>query len=119
MESSQNIETKRQEILNLHLKSKGNILDDVSNLNKYYDKTKNIKGNKMNKYQYTSILGLRATQIANGAIPKISVTEDMKSAQDVAEEELRQRKTPFFVVNKINNNNIDLWRIEDMEIDII
>ena len=41
----------------------------------------------------------------------------MWSAEQVAEEELRQRKTPFFVAKEINKNHIDLWRIEDMEIE--
>ena len=49
----------------------------------------------MTKYQYTNVLGIRATQIAYGAQIKIEVTPDMKSAEQVAEEELRQKKTPF------------------------
>ena len=47
---------------------------------------------------------------------KIEITSDMKSAEQVAEEELRQRKTPF-CLREINNNHIDLWRIEDMDIE--
>lgn len=117
MSSSSNLlNNKRQELFKLHFKSKGNILDDITEINKYYDKSKNIKSNKMNKYQYTSVLGMRATQIEHGAQPLIEITDDMKSPLDVAEEELRQRKTPFIVVNKINNSHIDLWKIEDMEI---
>tara|TARA_B100000767_G_scaffold104176_1_gene99963 strand:- start:3051 stop:3413 length:363 start_codon:yes stop_codon:yes gene_type:complete len=114
--SNESLNSTRHNLLKLHLKSKGNILDDITEINKYYDKSKNIKSNKMNKYQYTSILGMRATQIEYGAEPRINITDDMKSALEVAEEELRQRKTPFIVVNKINNSHIDLWKIEDMEI---
>ena len=73
----------------------------------------------MNKYQYTSVLGIRATQIALGSQPRIEVTDDMSSAEEVAEEELRQRKTPFFVAREINKNHIALWRIEDMEIEAV
>ena len=110
-------EQKRQELIRVFLKSKGNIFDDISDITKLYDIKKNIKNNKMNKYQYTSVLGIRATQIALGSQPKIEITDDMKSAEQVAEEELRQRKTPFFIAKEINKQHIDLWRIEDMEIE--
>ena len=112
-------EIKRQELIRNFLKTKGNIFDDVSDISKLYDVKKNIKGNKMTKYQYTNVLGIRATQIAYGAPAKIEISSDMKSAEQVAEEELRQRKTPFFVAREINKNHIDLWRIEDMEIEAV
>ncbi len=117
MAQKQDDESKRQELIRNFIKSKGNIFDDISDISKLYDVKKNIKNNKMTKYQYTNVLGIRATQIAYGATSKIEITSDMKSAEQVAEEELRQRKTPFFVAREINNNHIDLWRIEDMDIE--
>tara|TARA_B100000123_G_C25415714_1_gene290682 strand:+ start:106 stop:465 length:360 start_codon:yes stop_codon:yes gene_type:complete len=110
-------EANRQKLIRNFIKSKGNIFDDISDISEVYDIKKNIKNNKMTKYQYTNVLGIRATQIAYGAQIKIEVTPDMKSAEQVAEEELRQKKTPFFVAKEINNNHVDLWRIEDMEIE--
>ena len=110
-------ESKRQELIRKFITSKGNIFDDISDISKLYDVKKNIKNNKMTKYQYTNVLGIRATQIAHGAPAKIEITSDMKSAEQVAEEELRQRKTPFFVAREINNKHVDLWRIEDMDIE--
>tara|TARA_B100000795_G_scaffold261036_1_gene237448 strand:+ start:118 stop:462 length:345 start_codon:yes stop_codon:yes gene_type:complete len=110
-------ENKRQELIKGFLRSKGNVFDDVSDISELYDIKKNIKNNKMNKYQYTNVLGIRATQIALGSQPRIQITSDMKSAEQVAEEEIRQRKTPFFVAREINKNHIDLWRVEDMEIE--
>ena len=112
-------ESKRQELIKGILRSKGNIFDDASDITDLYDIKKNIKNNKMNKYQYTNVLGIRATQIALGSQPKIEITSDMESAEQVAEEELRQRKTPFFVAREINKNHIDLWRVEDMEIEAV
>ena len=73
----------------------------------------------MTKYEYTKILGMRAQQITMGATPLITITPDMKNAVEVAEEELRQRKTPYIVSRKINNNKTDFWKIEDMVIEII
>ena len=90
---------------------------DYTNVYDSYNIKNNITSNKMTKYEYTKILGMRAQQITMGSNPLITITPDMKNAVEVAEEELRQRKTPFFVAREINKNHIDLWRIEDMEID--
>lgn len=84
-----------------------------------YDIKNNITSNKMTKYEYTKILGMRAQQITMGSNPLINITRDMKSAVEVAEEELRQRKTPYIVARKINSNKTDFWKIEDMVIEII
>ena len=99
------------------------ILDDYSadytNIYKDYDITKNITGNKMTKYEYTKVLGMRAQQITMGAEPLIKISNDMKSAIEVAEEELRQRKTPYIIARKINKKKTDFWKIEDMIIEVI
>ena len=84
-----------------------------------YDIKNNITSNKMTKYEYTKVLGMRAQQITMGSNPLITITSDMKSAIEVAEEELRQRKTPYIVARKINSNKTDFWKIEDMVIEII
>ena len=66
----------RQKLIRNFIKSKGNIFDDISDISELYDIKKNIKNNKMTKYQYTNVLGIRATQIAHGAHIKIEVTPD-------------------------------------------
>ena len=104
-----------------------NILDNLSinQINDYtgvyqdYDISTNITSNKMSKYEYTKVLGMRAQQITMGAEPLITITNDMKSAIEVAEEELRQRKTPYIIARKINNKKTDFWKIEDMVIEVI
>ena len=51
---------------------------------------------------------------------KDSELEQFKNAWlEVAEEELRQRKTPYIIARKINNKKTDFWKIEDMIIDVI
>ena len=80
-----------------------NQINDYTNVYQDYDISNNITTNKMSKYEYTKVLGMRAQQITMGADPLINVTDDMKSAIEVAEEELRQRKTPYIIARKINN----------------
>ena len=62
---------------------------------------------------------MRAQQITMGSNPLITITPDMKNAVEVAEQELRQRKTPYIVARKINSKKTDFWKIEDMVVDVI
>jgi DNA-directed RNA polymerase subunit K/omega len=94
-------------------------VDDYTNVYQDYDISNNITKNKMTKYEYTKILGMRAQQITMGAEPLIEISDDMKSAIEVAEEELRQRKTPYIVARKINSKKFDFWKVEDMVIEVI
>ena len=96
-----------------------NDITDYTELYKNYDPSKNLSSPNMTKYEYTQCLGMRAQQITMGADPLINVTDDMKSAIEVAEEELRQRKTPYIIARKINSKKTDFWKIEDMVIDVI
>ncbi len=96
-----------------------NQINDYTDVYQDYDISTNITSNKMSKYEYTKVLGMRAQQITMGAEPLITVTNDMKSAIEVAEEELRQRKTPYIIARKINNKKTDFWKIEDMVIEVI
>ena len=96
-----------------------NQINDYTDVYQDYDISTNITSNKMSKYEYTKVLGMRAQQITMGSNPLITITPDMKSAVEVAEEELRQRKTPYIVARKINNKKTDFWKIEDMVIEVI
>jgi DNA-directed RNA polymerase subunit K/omega len=96
-----------------------NQITDYTDVYKNYDISKNVTNNKMSKYEYTKVLGMRAQQITMGSKPLITVTNDMNSAIEVAEEELRQRKTPYIIARKINNTKTDFWKIEDMIIEVI
>ena len=68
----------------------------------------------MTKYEYTQCLGMRAQQIAMGAEPLIKVTKDLDSVVLIAEEELRQRKTPMIIQREIGKNKYEYWKIEDL-----
>lgn len=96
-----------------------NQINDYTDVYQDYDISNNITSNKMSKYEYTKVLGMRAQQITMGAEPLINITNDMKSAIEVAEEELRQRKTPYIISRKINSKKTDFWKIEDMIIEVI
>ena len=92
-------------------------ITNYSDIYTNYDIKKNISGNNITKYEYTKLLGIRTLQIAMGTEALIEITDDLNSPEKIAEEELRQRKTPYIIERKINDNHSDYWRIEDMVID--
>ena len=90
--------------------------DDYRNLMLNYDPAKNKTSPEMTKYEKALIIGKRATQIANGAIPLIDIPARMTNAIEIAEEELRQKKTPIIVRRDLGNNKYEFWRIRDMNV---
>lgn len=93
--------------------------EDHANFYEKYDTKNNISEPIMYKYEYTQIIGVRAQQIAEGSEPLIKVTKDLTNEVLIAEEELRQRKTPFILERKITNTHTDYWKIEDLSIDLL
>lgn len=93
------------------------ILDDnYINLYENYDVKKNKTEPILTKYEYTKILGIRTQQIAMGAEPLIEVTKDLNTVQLIAEEEIRQRKTPIMLKRKIGIDKFEYWKLEDLSI---
>ena len=90
--------------------------DDYRSLLLNYDPAKNKTSPDMTKYEKALIIGKRATQIASGAIPLIDVPARMTNAIDIAEEELRQKKTPIIIRRDLGNNKYEFWRIRDMNV---
>ena len=91
-------------------------MDDYRNLMLNYDPLKNKSAPEMTKYELALVVGKRATQIAQGAIPLIEVPARMTKVDEIAEEELRQKKTPFIVRRDLGNGKYEYWRIKDMKL---
>lgn len=79
-----------------------------------YNVSKNKSPPILTDYEIPLMIGKRATQIAYGARPLITVKPGMNHI-DIAEEELRQKKIPFMVKRYVGNNP-EYWRIEDLEV---
>ena len=80
-----------------------------------YDKVKKLNKSKpvMSKYERTKIIGTRAQQIASGSQPLIEVPKYITSTLEIAELELKNRKTPFIVKRRVGGY-IEYWKIEDL-----
>lgn len=90
--------------------------DDYRNLLTSYDPTKNKSAPEMTKYELALIIGKRATQLAYGAVPLINVPARMTRVEEIAEEELRQKKTPFIIQRNLGNDKFEYWKVKDMKI---
>ena len=88
--------------------------NDHTDLYKNYDISKNITDPILNKYDYAKCLGQRATEIALNAPVLIEVTSDLDTPEKIAEEELRQKKTPYIIEKKVGKDKYEYWKLEDM-----
>jgi DNA-directed RNA polymerase subunit K/omega len=63
--------------------------------------------NALTKYEITQIIGIRAEQLARGALPLVD-TDGLTDLFQIAEREMNQKKLPFKVVRS-NNDIIKIW----------
>ena len=70
----------------------------------------------MTKYEKTRILGLRISQLNNGA-PSLHISENTIIDNNIiAEIEIRDKLLPFIISRPLPNGGKELWRIQDLEI---
>jgi DNA-directed RNA polymerases I, II, and III subunit RPABC2 len=77
-----------------------------------YDKSKYITRPKLTQYEKALILGKRATQIAAGAQPNITIKPGM-TVKEIALEELREKKIPYLIKRPIGNT-FEYWKLADL-----
>lgn len=115
--SSKNSKNSRSvKLNNVDLDTNTNIRyePDIREIMCNYDPSKNVSSNIMNKFEKTMILGKRATQIAYGADALFDVLPTMNNVIEIAEEELRLKKTPYIIERDLGNGKVEYWKIADM-----
>lgn len=72
------------------------------------------------KYEYTTLIGIRAQQIAEGARPLISLdgilTSSPRFVWEVAEKEVAEKKLPFIVHRRFPNGASEYWSATELNI---
>lgn len=91
-----------------------NTINDLETFYKNYEKLKKtyITRSKLNKYEKTKIISERAQQLANGSISFLKNPETYNNVQEIALEELKQKKIPFIIQRPVPNG-VELWKLED------
>jgi len=69
----------------------------------------------LTKFEFTSILGLRAKQINSGAPPFIE-RGGLIDGYQIALQELRQKKLAFIVKRPLPDGRSEYWRVSDLEV---
>ena len=67
-------------------------------------------------YERTKILGSRANQLAEGAMPFVTVPEYMTQPLEIAKLELEQRRLPFIIKRPMPDGTFEYWRLSDLMI---
>lgn len=70
----------------------------------------------LTKYERARLIGLRATQLANGAQPLVSVPNTVINELIIAEEELKEKKLPFIIRRPMPNGGSEYWKLKDLMI---
>lgn len=90
-------------------------MDDYTEIISNYDPSKNKTKNILTKYERVKIIGLRAQQLEAGADALVEVNLNQKfDSREIAKQELRERKIPFFIRRTLPNGNKEVWRLDDM-----
>ena len=84
--------------------------DILENINKNVKKTIPL----LTKFERARIMGVRLQQLANGAKPRIDIT-NLKSINEIVEKELSLRKIPFIIRRTLPNGKFEDWKLEEFE----
>jgi DNA-directed RNA polymerase I, II, and III subunit RPABC2 len=70
----------------------------------------------LTKYERTRVLGQRAKQINDGAMPFVKVPEGVIDGYLIAMKELEEKKIPFIIRRPLPNRGSEYWHLEDLQI---
>jgi DNA-directed RNA polymerase subunit K/omega len=83
---------------------------DAYDFYKNYDTSKNKMDPILNQYERASVIGIRAQQISEGAIPMIDVPEGIENPIEIATMELKMKKMPLIICRE----GLEYWRVCDL-----
>ena len=72
----------------------------------------------LTKYEKTRVLGIRVSQLNEGAPRYINIGNEQSIIDNniIAEKELRMKKLPFIISRPLPNGDKEHWRLKDLEI---
>jgi DNA-directed RNA polymerase I, II, and III subunit RPABC2 len=67
----------------------------------------------LTKYEKARVLGIRALQLSNGAVPMVNVG-NLKNVNDIAEKELFEYKIPIIIKRKFPDGSSVSLKVSEM-----
>ncbi len=77
------------------------------------DPSNRITSEYMTLYEYSIVVGTRATHIANGSV-LYTDPEGLFDPRDIAKKEINENKCPLSVTRKISPTKIEVWEVNEM-----
>ncbi len=77
------------------------------------DPKNRITSEYMTLYEYSIIVGIRATHISNGSV-LYTDPEGLFDPRDIAKKEISENKCPLSITRKISPKKIEVWEVNEM-----
>lgn len=89
---------------------------DITNTAKHkVPNDQRVTRNYMTKYDRAKIIGVRAQQIAMGAVPNITLPEGHHyTPVQIARMEFDQKKTPIIIQRMFHTGRYEEWKVEEL-----
>lgn len=72
------------------------------------------------KYEYVTLMGTRAQEIADGSRPLVSLdgmlTSDSNFVWKLAEKEIHERKLPFIIERRLPDGVSEFWSVSELSV---
>ncbi len=73
-----------------------------------------VTSDHMTFYEYTHVVGVRATHISNGS-PIYTSIENLDNPIDIAKKEIRENKCPLSIKRRLGSTNmVEIWSVNEM-----
>jgi len=72
-----------------------------------------ITSEYMTIYEYTMVVGTRATHIENGSV-LFTDPRELFDPRDIAKKEINELKCPLSITRKISPTKIEIWMVNEM-----
>ena len=70
----------------------------------------------LTKYEKSRILGLRISQLNEGAVPLVTLNHKIIDNHLIAHQELIEKKLPFIIMRPLPNGKKEYWRLQDLAV---
>tara|TARA_B100001564_G_scaffold266902_2_gene228513 strand:- start:641 stop:958 length:318 start_codon:yes stop_codon:yes gene_type:complete len=101
---------------NLQIEKLDSDIIPFTNNNEVYEKLNDEKISQpyLTKYEYAKIIGIAAQQIESGRKPLVKPPASFRHPIEIAEYELKKKKTPIIIKRKLPNDVFEYFTLDQL-----